>query len=507
MAILSRDDDDVGEMMPLAGSEKSHDVARVLLDSGHRVAQLPNGVTLGVRLEGIPYSCGVHVDVVFVVDLRRARFGRGPFAMKTALWPIVTQRLDSLLEHVALSDVLKTRTILTQRGRISFDVLEHPDGRSTSFIHETRTIYVVTGDLRPTVDLSWLTRPSRVVTAEEFPLVRASDIRASRPVLEEVVDAEKWEDLESLIRSTWISIFLTGLAALLFLSYAVGLGSTSLLVHGPLIIAAAGLAVVVVWLQLRAGRLFRAFVETTEREIRALQRSDDVGIVERHFSEAGDALRILESLQIRVPPLLISAAEALRSHDCNVAVQLASAILDDCVTLSTFGVVSDDEFATADTGLGVFLGLFDVLVPHFDRAQLAHAYVALTSASLSEDIGEDEIAEHLGTLANALFDMGVLGPDAKEEVDDILNAWAMEYTAQRLSRELGEETPADDTDSEESISGSSLGTERDSVQTEEELAVLRMLGSDSPSESVAAANSVSSEPGREKNETRKREGG
>ena len=61
----------------MSDEQKEYDISRSLKLTGHVTTRYANGLTLGVRMEAIPGTRGVHVDIVFVLDLREAAFGKG----------------------------------------------------------------------------------------------------------------------------------------------------------------------------------------------------------------------------------------------------------------------------------------------------------------------------------------------------------------------------------------------------------------------------------------------
>jgi len=450
------------------------DIAGTLSEMGHYVSCVADGVTLGIRLEEIPDSRGVHVDVVFVVHLRKMRLGAGPIALKAYLYPIISADLHQILGFVGLGQCLQERVFMTSRGRIRLQVMVHPRGGGASLVHRTTTVYVVTGDAPPATDLSWLTRPSRIVSLEELPIVRASDIRASRKVIEEIISDSKWSDLERAIRSTWYLFFALSILPVLLLAFLTS--SDSGIVQYASVVGALLSGIYALVLFLRNGQVVRSAEHLLLKERERLQGADDSGLMTRALKGLEESIEVVQELQGSVAPLLLSCASHLRNGELRRAAELASAVLDECVDCSIFGVVSDSALASADEGLGLFLGLFEALAPHFEREQLALTYVALSSTTSSASLTESELAQHLGTLANALFEAGALLPAAKENVDDLLNEWAMEFAAEALSRELAEESP-----SEQCADGDAIDeTSSDGSQiSEEELAVVSLIESQS----------------------------
>ena len=81
----------------MSDEQKEYDISRSLKLTGHVTTRYANGLTLGVRMEAIPGTRGVHVDIVFVLDLREAAFGKGGLAMRAAVLETVNRDLDRVL--------------------------------------------------------------------------------------------------------------------------------------------------------------------------------------------------------------------------------------------------------------------------------------------------------------------------------------------------------------------------------------------------------------------------
>ena len=70
------EDEDL-EQEPLTKGKKEHDISAALEVTGHFTVRYPNGLTLGVRLEAVPGTRGVHVDVVLVPDVLVVHLSNG----------------------------------------------------------------------------------------------------------------------------------------------------------------------------------------------------------------------------------------------------------------------------------------------------------------------------------------------------------------------------------------------------------------------------------------------
>jgi hypothetical protein len=167
---------------PIAEKEE-YDIESALKLTEHFTSTYPNGLTLGVRMEAVPGTRGVHVDVVFVLDLRRAEFGKGGLAMRAAVLETVNRNLERVLRDVGLDEFLSEHNVLTPFGRVRLPLMRGMTNGATSLMHETRTIYVITENAKPSADLTWLTEKGRIVTADQFALIRQSDARSRLPDL------------------------------------------------------------------------------------------------------------------------------------------------------------------------------------------------------------------------------------------------------------------------------------------------------------------------------------
>ncbi|MHA2603220.1 MAG: hypothetical protein AM324_013950, partial [Candidatus Thorarchaeota archaeon SMTZ1-83] len=83
---------------------KTRDVEIALVETGHQVHKYTNGLTVGLRLAGVPGKRGVHADIAYVLDLREARFGKSSLAMKAAVLESIGRPLQSVLYDIGLSD-------------------------------------------------------------------------------------------------------------------------------------------------------------------------------------------------------------------------------------------------------------------------------------------------------------------------------------------------------------------------------------------------------------------
>ena len=77
-------------------------ITKILNDFNHLVYEYPDGLTLGVRLAGISGTRGVHVDIVHVLDFRKANYDNALMAMQAAVLETVDRSLSDILKDVGL---------------------------------------------------------------------------------------------------------------------------------------------------------------------------------------------------------------------------------------------------------------------------------------------------------------------------------------------------------------------------------------------------------------------
>lgn len=426
------------EEEPSIDEKKSHDITDALRVTGHFTTRYPNGLTLGVRMESVPGTRGVHVDVVYVLDLREASFGKSGLAMRAAVLESINRSLSRVLGDVGLEELMQDQAVLTPWGRIRLPLLKGAKGKSASLIHETRTVYVITEGTKPTMDLSWLTDSGRVVTPEEFVLIRRSDARSRLPNLKKSVTATKWGLLENGLTRGWF-----GVLALASLVIAVSttlsvllLGSGSLIL--PLIVSAFSGALGG-WLLQSSRSSINGFVATVSGEQELLDRIGDAERISQSIINNEDKLILIGDLNFVVSPLIAAAGKSLEDGDVDAAVSSACMVLDECVRLAPIESSSNSLFMeSADEGLRKFLGLFEDLGSVEEEESLALAYVALTG-HLTKSIEFGEVVTHLTELNNALYHVGALRPDIKDGIDDHLNKRAMKQAVEEIDKDLAKE--------------------------------------------------------------------
>ncbi|MHA2208588.1 MAG: hypothetical protein ACXABV_05410 [Candidatus Thorarchaeota archaeon] len=416
---------------------KSSDIVDALKASGHSTCEYSNGLISAVRLESIPGARGVHVEVVHVLDLRTARFGKSGLAMRAALLESVNREYETVLHDVGLGDCIERRDLKIPFRTVSLLVLRGTKGKSVSLVHPTRTVYAVTRNVKPKMDLSWLTDSGRVVTAEEFALARRSDARSLLPELKHAVSQKKWSLLERSIKRGWLGVL--ALAASL-----VGIVSTAIILLGDTGSSLPSVLIVVVsllsglWLLTSSKGNLRGFENSISDENTTLTMLGDSTRIHQSIEANEDNLRILGDISFVVSPLMATLANAIEVGNLNESVNAACSILDECVRLAPLKPQTLNSHRPGDEGLSRFLGLFDSLGVDVEEEELALSYVALTAHTISHLTFQDMI-HHVGTLNYALYNAGALRPDIKDIVDDKINKRAMRRTVDAIDRSLAAE--------------------------------------------------------------------
>lgn len=415
---------------------EDYDIESALKLTEHFTSRYPNGLTLGVRMQGVPGTKGVHVDVVFVLDLRKAEFGKGGLAMRAAVLETVNRPLERVLSDVGLDEFLSDHNVITPFGRVRLPLMRGMANGSHSLMHETRTVYVITENAKPSADLTWLTETGRIVTADQFALIRQSDARSRLPDLKKSVVGSKWNLLEAGISRGWFGVLsLVALAVGLASVIAVVLaGSGSLLIP---IIASTVSGVVGGWLLSSSRRSVSSFVDTLSKEQEQLRSIGDATRIAKSIEENEEKLELIGHVNFVVSPLVAEAAEAMKSSNLEKTVNLACTVLDECVRLSPIAS-SSKSLLMGDSGLRRFIGLFEYLGGNIEEESLALGYVGLTG-HLLKPINFGEAVAHLTELVNSLYNIGAIRPDIKEGIDDHLNFSSMKETLEAFDKAIAEE--------------------------------------------------------------------
>jgi hypothetical protein len=416
--------------------KEEYDIESALKLTEHFTSRYPNGLTLGVRMEGVPGTKGVHVDVVFVLDLRKAEFGKGGLAMRAAVLETVNRPLERVLGDVGLDDFLSEHNVITPFGRVRLPLMRGMANGSTSLMHETRTIYVITENAKPTADLTWLTETGRIVTADQFALIRQSDARSRLPDLKKSVIGSKWKMLEAGVSRGWFGVLSLVALAIGFSSViaVVLAGSGSLLIS---IIASTASGVVGGWLLSSSRKSVSSFVEALSKEQEQLRSIGDSTRITKSIEENEEKLELIGHVNFVVSPLVAEAAAAMKSSNLEKTVNLACTVLDECVRLSPIES-SSNSLLMGDIGLRRFIGLFEYLGGNIEEENLALGYVGLTG-HLLRPINFGEAVAHLTQLVNSLYNIGAIRPDIKEGIDDHLNFSSMKETLEAFDKSIAEE--------------------------------------------------------------------
>ncbi|MFW9953803.1 MAG: hypothetical protein ACFFD3_04545 [Candidatus Thorarchaeota archaeon] len=413
------------------GGTEDYDIVRALSATGHRISTYPNGIVLGVLTEGIPDRRGVHLDLAYVLDLRRASFGKATIAMQAAVLETLNRTIVSALKDVHLDDSVKEVTKLTSKGRISLQMLRAGPNHKGSLIHLTKTVYVIVSETRPGVDLTWLTESSRILNADDFLLARRSDMRASLSEMQNRVIREKWDILDESMKQAWFGILATmlsiiGAVSILGVLFQ-GEGSMVLPIGASILGIAAG-----AWLLFSSRRRLDEFLDIIQTETIKVNKVGDGHRINQSIEINKEKLRTQQDLSFVVSPLMASVAGSISVGDYDSAVSAACLVLDECVRHSTSRVES-----LGDDGLSKFAGLFNSLGTELDESELAISYVAFSNHILSP-LTEDEILKHSTMLTDTLYNSGILRPSVKDRIDDLMNSRAMKENLKFLDREISE---------------------------------------------------------------------
>jgi len=426
----------------------SRDIVQVLEGAGHRTAEYPNGLVLGMKVTGVPGTRGVRVDVVYILDLRRAKFGRSNLAIQAALLESVSRPLENVLRDVEMEELLTNKSLRSLLGRIEFRVLKSLTSDYVSLIHETRTIYAVYREGDSHRNLSWLTDPSRVIPDSELGLLLGSDARSQLQEVQRSVDPDKWDDLERGFERSWLGVLPIIMGAIASLGVA-----GAVLTGGSLffpVIASVVCVPVTLWLLREASVAMNDFRDALEKEVQALSKIGDAARVQTAIGENETRLGIVGTLNFIVTPLMDSAAVAIEGSDVNASVNSLSSVLDECVRLAPLSIEGEPRLS-GDPGMEKFISLFRHLGLEFQDGEeeaLGLGYVALTGHNIAP-LKEHEVIHHIATLNNSLFDVGALSPAVKNRIDDLL----IIKVRDTLKREYDEELAKPDelsTDIEES---------------------------------------------------------
>jgi len=409
-----------------------YDIVKVFQSIQHKTVVYENGLVLGVHTSGIPGKRGVHLDLAYVVDLRRASFGKATIAMQAAVVETLNRDIESVLRDVELDGQLIDVSKITTRGRVEFKMLCAKPNHPGSLIYITRTVYVVINEVRPSNDLSWLTEPSRILNAEDFLLARRSDMRSFLSEMQTRVLAEKWGTFNESMKEAWFGFLALSFSIIGFISLigAALLNASSLTM--PLFATSAG-AIIGAWLMRKSRSKMYEFLETLESERVKTNKVGDGHRLDQSIALNGSKLQLQRDLGFVVSPLMASVAGSIGIGDYEGAVTSACLVLDECVRYSQ---TSSDSMG--DEGLSKFIDLFQNLDVEVDEAALSLSYVGLSN-HISSPLTEDEILSQSTILADALYDSGVLKPSVKDRIDDLMNSRAMTENLRYLDSVIASE--------------------------------------------------------------------
>ncbi len=447
------------EVTESAGTEEN-EIERHLKRNDYRVCQYPNGLTMGLRLQSVPGSRGVNVDVVHILDMRIARFGRTSLAAQSAVLETVCKDTRLLLADVGLGSLFESQEIVTPFGKSVLRVLRLPKASQASLIYETRNVYGVYSDASvPPSTLEWLTESSKMIRVSELELLHRSDSRSSLQEVKKAIDSGKWKELEKGHRAAWWSLLPLITTVASFVGFMASIVTSS----GTLLIPLMTLAVSVpllAWLARTATAALDAFNEALVTEKAHLERAGDVNRIREAVHAGEEKLRLVGNLNFIVTPLMGGAGVAIESGDVASAASSLSAILDECVVHSPG--LEGEKGLVGDLGLKKFIELFLYLgldLSEDEEMELSLAYAALTGHK-SAPLAQHEIIHHMGVLNNALFDCGILSADVKSSIDDMMNlraagGYVIETVRDEASEEIAE-IPEGDEEGSSGIDDESL---------------------------------------------------
>ncbi|MCK4483583.1 MAG: hypothetical protein KAU89_02075 [Candidatus Thorarchaeota archaeon] len=418
------------------GESKTYDIVEVLEATNHLTHVSPNGLVLGVRMSGISGTRGVHVEIVHVLDLRKAIFGKGGFAMQASVLESVNRELPNLLRDVGLRERLEEPSPLTPWGRVPMHTLRSASGKRKSLVYETRLVYVVTQDVRSSADLSWLTANGRVVSVHDFSLARKSDARTILPDLEKNLVADKWNSFSRAVRNGWYGVLAAGASVLGGVTSLMVLLSNSGNLIAPLAfmgVCGAGAA----WLLRQSHNGLNEFRKVIESEQAGVASLGDRKRVADSIKSNEKKIGLIGDLSFVISPLMASASKKLEDGDINGAVVLAEKVLDELVRLSP----SDEGkkgIVTGDAGIEKFIGVFRNVGANLTEAEevsLALAYTAVTG-HVTTPLGVEEALTHMAVLNTSLFNAGVLSPTVRGSIDDMFISRACQVIVDEFGEDL-----------------------------------------------------------------------
>lgn len=412
--------------------KEEYDIVNALEQANHITRTYSNGLTLGIRFNPIPGTRTVHADMVYVFDWRRAIFPRNSMALKAAILEVFERNTQDVFRDFGLDHRLDVIERRTTKGSIELPVLSQEKGGKSSFLQETRSIYVVTKDTAPVVDFSWLTDPGRVVGVDNFLLARKSDIRSVVPEIEKRIEKAKWDLLQSGIEFTWAGILsaIFALISALTAFYTYLTQAASILF--PIIAAIAGFSACLGSIIL-GRRKVTAFNMMLTREREEIKRVGDDYRIQQTKKDDQELLDTLRTMRFVVSPLMGRVVGSLHVRDFVGACSAAEKVLDELVRLSPY----EEMEKKTDPGLNKFLTLFQYLDPDYDEATLSMTYVAFTDPN-SGITESGRIIDHTSILLESLYRSGIIPPESKAEIDAMLSERGLKEFKGRLDTDLAD---------------------------------------------------------------------
>ena len=301
-------------------------------------------------------------------------------------------------------------------------------------IHETRTVYVVSDSAKPSYDLTWIADSSRILSISDFAVARSSDARSTLPELKRGIDTDKWDALQQATLSSLYSII--GLSIIVLTSLSIILAYFEQSWIYPI----AGLALVLsvcvtLYFSYTSRKHVNIFRESLKSESSKLSEIGDLKRIGTTMETNEEQLTIINELNFVIPTLVGSTIDSFTNGDYAACIHYTSVILDECVRLSPIDYTSEHNPFKADKGLSRFLGLFqhlEVVFEDGEAEELALAYSAITGYP-ENSVTVDGIVHHLTNINYVLFNAGLMSPQLKNRVDDVLNSWGLRLAEKRLS--------------------------------------------------------------------------
>jgi hypothetical protein len=423
----------------LDSHEEVTDIISILKKHDYVTVPPANGMTVGIRFQGVPHTRGVHADVVFVLDLREMSYSRAQLSMKTALLDKLNRGVEVILKDMDAADRYNERVLRTVKGKIRLQMLKSKNLRSCSLLHETRTIYIVTPEGGSTVDFSWLQENKRMVTINEFPtkLFELKTNPLSQENMQKLITSEKWDSLQiGYVRGIWavLGFILAGIGAFSVWGAAME-NSSSILGLGAIFVGTAlGLVLLT-----NARNLISEFIESIENEHNLLAETSDGLNIQKAITDLEDENNLIKDLIFTVSSWMAAACNAIESGSIDLAVEYGRKVIEECIKGS-----SDDETGLSeevkvlkDSGLKRLIGLIERLGVKTEGMDLQVAYLALTGHAQNA-LDFKEVVTHLGALSQAFYEAGIIKPDTKDMIDDMLGKRSGYVTIKEGFKELDE---------------------------------------------------------------------